>query len=151
MGINEIIQQKSFASEAQKAFVNIAYTQSNMTNELNSVLKPHKISMQQFNVLRILKGHSPKPISINEISNRMVDRMSNASRLVDKLCKKGFAQREISERDKRQADIKITPKGEDFLLQLNRVVDQKIGEYKTCLSDDEFVTLNLLLDKLNKS
>lgn len=150
MGINEKIKQKKFASEPQKAIINIAYTHSLISNDLNTALKPYKISMQQFNVLRILKGSAPEPIAVTEISNRMIDRMSNASRLVDKLSKKGLAERSVSEIDKRQVDVKITHQGEDVLSELNVVIDELITDYGKKLTEEEFVVLNELLDKFNK-
>ncbi|MGY8847344.1 MAG: MarR family transcriptional regulator, partial [Bacteroidia bacterium] len=80
MGIAEEIKQKEFANFAEKAIVNISYTNSYFSGLINSALKEHKTSLQQFNVLRILQGQNPKPVSVNEITKRMVDKMSNASR-----------------------------------------------------------------------
>jgi DNA-binding MarR family transcriptional regulator len=149
MGINDIIKQKAFASEAQKAIVNLAYTQSYFSGVVANALKPFNITNQQFNVLRILKGQDPEPISINEISNRMVDRMSNASRLVDKLCKKGLALRSISKHDKRQVDVSLTSQGADILSQLNVLINKVVEEHDT-LCEEEFVQLNDLLDKFRR-
>lgn len=146
MGIEENIKQKSFSSEVEKAMVNLSYTQSYMSSKINAALKPHKISSQQFNVLRILKGQHPDPVSINDITSRMVDKMSNASRLVDKLCKKELIIRSSCAHDKRQVDVNITEAGQQLLLELNSRIREVINEHSH-LTDDEYKTLNELMDK----
>lgn len=148
MGINEKIKQKNFESETQKAIVNIHFTQSYFSGLTHSALKPYKISSQQFNVLRILKGMDPNAVSINEISERMIDRMSNASRLVDKLCMKGLAVRSQSESDKRQVNVGITLFGKEVLAGLNSSINRVIKTHSDRLCEEEFKKLNELLDKI---
>jgi DNA-binding MarR family transcriptional regulator len=147
MGIEDQIQQKAFANLSEKTLVNISFTNSYLSGLINTALKSHTISLQQFNVLRILKGHHPKPISVNEITTRMVDKMSNASRLVDKLCTKGYAVRSACEYDKRQVDININEEGQELLVRLNGLVAEVIANHNL-LTSEEFETLNSLLDKL---
>jgi DNA-binding MarR family transcriptional regulator len=100
-------------------------------------------------VLRILQGQHPKPVSVNEITKRMVDKMSNASRLVDKLCDKELAIRGACSYDKRQVDVSVTEHGQKTLKTLNAVVDELILNHQK-LSPAEFDTLNQLLDKLRE-
>ncbi len=100
-------------------------------------------------VLRILQGQHPVPVSINEITTRMVDKMSNASRLVDKLDDKELVHRKTSCHDKRQVDISITETGQKTLAELNIIVNQIIQEHSH-LTPGEYETLNHLLDKLRK-
>ena len=147
MGIEDQIQQKGFANLTEKALVNISFTNSYLSGLMNTTLKSHTISLQQFNVLRILKGQHPKPTSINEITTRMVDKMSNASRLVDKLCTKGYAVRSTCEYDKRQVDININDKGQELLIRLNGLIAEVIAQHNL-LTSEEFKTLNSLLDRL---
>jgi DNA-binding MarR family transcriptional regulator len=147
MGIEDQIQQKGFANLTEKTLVNISFTNSYLSGLMNTTLKSHAISLQQFNVLRILKGQHPKPTSINEITTRMVDKMSNASRLVDKLCTKGYAVRSTCEYDKRQVDININDKGQELLIRLNGLITEVIAQHNL-LTSEEFKTLNSLLDKL---
>jgi len=149
MGIAEEINQKEFANFAEKAIVNISYTNSYFSGLINSALKEHKISLQQFNVLRILQGQHPKPVSVNEITQRMVDKMSNASRLVDKLCDKELVIRGACSYDKRQVDVSVTKNGQKTLKTLNAMVDEVILNHQK-LSPLEFDTLNQLLDKLRE-
>ena len=93
MTIETRIKQKKFKNNAEKAIVNIAYTQSYFSLKINTVLKTYNISSQQFNVLRIIKGQHPRPVSIGGITSRMIDKMSNTSRLISRLEKKGFSSK----------------------------------------------------------
>ncbi len=147
MRIEKAIKQNKFTSEYQKLTVNIAYTNSYITQILSRYLKPYDLTMQQFNVLRIVRGNTPNPVSINAIGERMIDKMSNASRLVDKLHKKELVMREKCERDKRQVDVSLTEKGSEVLSAL----DQELSEFDKnfhILNIDEAIMLNKLLDKL---
>lgn len=147
MELEHQIKQKSFANETEKALVNISYTSSYLSGVFHSAFKEYSISIQQFNVLRIVKGCHPDAICINEITHRMVDKMSNASRLVDKLLVKNYLNRSVCDHDKRQVDINITKAGHSILDLLNDIVTQ-ITENHNNLTPDEFVTLNRLLDKV---
>jgi DNA-binding MarR family transcriptional regulator len=131
MGIEDEIKQARFASEHEKFIVNIALTQSQLNANFQRMLKPLGISMQQFNVLRILKGKDPEAVCLADISCRMVDKMSNASRLVDKLFQKGLVQRETCAQDRRQIDVTLTDAGKDILNQANVVVGDAIQRFKS--------------------
>ena len=100
-------------------------------------------------MLRILQGQYPKPVSINEITHRMVDKMSNASRLVDKLDAKELVTRSACSYDKRQVDVSITDRGQKALDHLSEIVGSVIHDHNH-LTHEEFLTLNNLLDKLRK-
>jgi DNA-binding MarR family transcriptional regulator len=149
MGIEDLIKQEKFSNEAEKTIVNISFTNSYLSGLLNSAIRDFNISLQQFNVLRILQGQHPSPVSINEITSRMVDKMSNASRLVDKLDDKELVKRKTSCHDKRQVDISITETGQKTLSELNVIVNQIIQDHSH-LTPSEYEMLNHLLDKLRK-
>jgi DNA-binding MarR family transcriptional regulator len=149
MSLEQDIKQKAFSSEIEKAIVNINFTHSYFAGLLNSSLKQHNISIQQFNVLRILKGSHPKPVSVNDITDRMIDKMSNASRLVEKLRLKGLISRNTCLFDKRQVDVSITEEGQDLLKKLNELTLEVIAGHSH-LSDQELVELNATLDKIRK-
>jgi len=149
MGINEKIKQQTFNSEIEKALVNITYTYSYFTSKLNQAFKTYNISIQQFNVLRILKGADPKPVSINDITDRMVDKMSNASRLVEKLKNKELIERKVCSYDKRQADVIITEKGKEVLEELNALSSEIINNHRH-VDETSLVQLNTTLDALRK-
>ena len=149
MKIEEAIKQKKFKSEYQKLFINIIYTANWLNNESIKTLKPFGISPQQYNVLRILKGQHPNAISVNNIIDRMLDKNSNASRLVDKLKQKELVEREICPNDRRQVDIKITDKGLSLLEEISVKMDDFIN-LKDAISVEEAAQINGFLDQLRK-
>lgn len=147
---NDIKQQKPFKSSYQKLVVNIIYTSNWMNFEQQGLLKPFDLSSQQYNVLRILRGQYPNPITVNGIIERMLDKMSNASRLVDKLLLKGLVSRCDNAADRRACDIRITEKGNEVLA----LIDTHQAEWEDAMkkiSIEEAETLSSLLDKLRGS
>ncbi len=147
MKIEEAIKQKEFKSEHQKLFINILYTANWLNNETLKALKPFGLSPQQYNVLRILKGQHPNSISVNNIIDRMLDKSSNASRLVDKLKQKDLVEREVCTNDRRQVDIKITTKGLKLLTDIGEKLDNLNG-FKDSITIEEAKKLNNYLDKI---
>ena len=135
-------------SEHKKALINIIYTANYVNEEIGQVLKPFDISIQQFNVLRILKGRNDKPASLSNIQDRMVSKMSNTTRLVDKLIYKKLVSRSICEKNRRKVEILITLDGKLFLEQVNKVVDQKETELTEHLNVVELKNINELLNQL---
>jgi len=147
MRIEDEIQQKEFLDPYNKAIVNILFTQSYIVTNQNSLLKPFGLSPEQYNVLRILRGQNGNPITVSSIQDRMLNKMSNASRLVEKLKQKGLVNREECTLDRRQVDIMITDKGLDLLKQLHgEILNQNQNLIK--LDNEEVNQLNLMLDKL---
>ena len=117
MSIEKDINQAKFRNEYQKSIINIIFTYNWMTEQIKSkYLKPENITMQQFNILRILRGSST-PLSTLQIRERMLDKMSDTSRIVDRLIIKGFAKKVICKTDKRLVDITITDKGKKIATQ----------------------------------
>lgn len=147
MRIEDEIKQENFANEYQKLLINILFT-GHWIDRLNTrMLRPYDISSQQLNVLRILRGQKGKPASIKLIQDRMLDKMSNASRLVDKLLVAGLVRRTQSEIDRRQVNVVITKKGLALLTKLDKVMMQYDSQFQN-LNDSEAKQLNELLDKL---
>jgi DNA-binding MarR family transcriptional regulator len=145
--IEEEIQQKKFSSEYHKMVLNIIYTGNWITSINGSRLKKHKLTPPQFNILRILRGQHPKPATVNLLIERMLDKMSNASRLVEKLKTKGLAERKTSENDRRACDVIITKKGLDLLEKIDRE-QEKWEDSFSGITKSEAKELNRLLDKL---
>ena len=135
-------------SEHKKALINIIYTSNYINEEINQVLKPFDISIQQFNVLRILKGRNDKPASLSNIQNRMVSKMSNTTRLVDKLIDKDLVSRTVCEHNRRKVEIVITAYGKTFLEQVNTAVEQKEKELTQHLNIEALENINHLLNTL---
>lgn len=147
MELEKEIKQKKFSNEYQKALLNIIYTNSWVSTMQSCFFKPYKISPQQYNVLRILKGQYPSPASINLIIDRMLDKMSNASRLVEKLRQKGLVERQECMHDRRQVEVTITPKGMELLGEIAAKSHEIESQFQT-LNEEEVSQLNQLLDKL---
>lgn len=146
MGIEQDIQQVKFKSGHQKAGINIIYTASFMNLHTSHVLKQFDITPFQFNVLRILRGQYPNAITVNEIISRMLDKSSNASRIVEKLRAKQLILRRECEQDRRQVDVSITEKGLDLLKEIDQREDEFVFGNGT-LTEEEAETLSMLLDK----
>ncbi len=150
MGIEkELNQTKPFRSEFQKATINLIYTHNWLSVQMKSFFKPHGITMQQYNVLRILKGAN-KPLSTSCIRERMIEKMADTSRLVERLSTKGWVKREESAEDKRMVDVTITPEGMEYILQLEGI-DQHVENIYSNLTSDEATKLNRILDKLRST
>ena len=148
MGLKEEIkQEKAFQSERHKALVNIMYTEGWIRNRMSATLKPFDLTSQQYNVLRILRGSSPKALSTSCIRSRMLDKMSDASRIVDRLLKKELIERKTCAADKRLVDVLITKSGLDLLAKIDGPMND-MGELFSSISEEEAATLNLILDKL---
>jgi DNA-binding MarR family transcriptional regulator len=150
MAIEDDIKQPKFKNEYNKLVVNILYTQSWLLEKQTSIFKPFGLTAPQYNVLRILRGQKGKPATINLIIDRMLDRMSNASRIVDRLERKELVTRKQCPQDRRAVDVFISEKG----LQLLDKIDQRMEGWEENLkviSEEEAKTINRLLDKLRLS
>lgn len=145
--IEDAIQQKEFKNPFTKAVVNLLYTHSYLVTAQNGLLKPHDLSPEQYNVLRILRGQNGVPTTVSSIQDRMLNKMSNASRLVEKLKSKDLVKREECPSDRRQVDILITDKGLQLLEILEKQVDESHKNFLH-LNEEEVNLLNDLLDKL---
>lgn len=146
--IEEAIQQRRFHSASHRSHVNIVYTASWLNHRMAAVLKPYGLSLQQFNILRILRGRGNEPSTIKLLTERMLDKMSNASRLVDKLKEKGYVQRQECPSDRRRVDIVITQGGLDIIGQASQAVEIMWDETFINLTDEDSEQLCFLLDKL---
>lgn len=146
MRLEDEIMQGGFSSEYEKANVNIIYTYYWLWDRIKSTLKPYGITPQQYNVLRILRGQKSSPISTSDIRGRMLDKMSDVSRIVDRLCKQGLVTRKTCPSDKRLVDVLINNKGMDLLSKID-LGQNEMDEAFNALNMDEAKQLNLLLDK----
>jgi DNA-binding MarR family transcriptional regulator len=146
MALENEINQRRFRNEYQKAILNILYTNNWLSEKIAIIFDEWDITPRQFNILRILRGEG-KPLSTLQIRQRMLDKMSDTSRLVDRLMVKGLALKKTAKSDKRLVDVTITKKGLSLLAKL----DKRSGEMEAilaALSEKECKILNKLLDKL---
>ncbi|SNS79275.1 DNA-binding transcriptional regulator, MarR family [Ekhidna lutea] len=149
MGISEEIKQEKFKSEYEKAIVNIIFTNSWLNQQHVRLFKESGLTTPQYNILRILRGQHPNPATVNLLIDRMIDKSSNASRIVDRLEQKGLVKRSQCAKDRRAVDVLISDMG----LQLLDEMDIKMGEWQASninLTEQEASTLNTLLDKIRE-
>ncbi len=147
MRLEDEIKQKEFKNEYAKSVVNLIYTFNWVDGHTRDFLKKFSITPQQFNILRILRGQQPNPATINLLKERMLDKMCDASRMVERLKSKGLVERQVCEKDRRAVDIIITKKGLDLLAK----IDKDMPDYEKImqnLSATEIKQFNVLLDKL---
>lgn len=149
MRLEDEIKQATFQSDAQKAYLNVVYTAGWLSLRQANAFKPYGLTLPQFNVLRILRGQHPKPATVAMLIERMLDKTSNASRIVDKLEEKKLVTRTICPANRRAVDICITETGLSLLRQMD---DDGIASMTqnglAQLNEAELRQLNLLLDKL---
>ena len=145
---NEIQQIRPFRNVCHKAAVNLLFTGKWIIQFHLELFKPYNLTLQQYNILRILKGKYPEPITVKLIRERMLDRMSDASRIVEVLRKKELVDRTIHPTDRRRVDVVITRKGVDLLEEIDRKENIRMDERMTNLQETELEQLISLLDKL---
>ena len=148
MTIEEAIKSTVPLNPFTKTVLNIMYTSRIVEEQVAEMLKPYKISMQQYNVLRILRGQKGKPANLFTIQERMINKMSNTTRLVDKLIDKGLAERTVCESNRRKVEILITEKGLNLLAEIDPDTQVNNNNILKELSLTELNTLNSLLDKI---
>jgi DNA-binding MarR family transcriptional regulator len=147
MGIEHDIQQPKFRNAYQKASVNLIYTTGWLRDKMRTIFEAEDITSQQFNILRILRGSYPLPLSTLQIRERMLEKMSDTSRIVDRLIGKGLVKKVTCKSDRRLVDVIITDKGKKLLERF----DAKEAELDAIfgnLSENDANTLSDLLDKL---
>lgn len=149
MSLEKDINQPKFRNEFQKASINIIFTFNWMAEKTKAIFEREGLTSQQFNILRILRG-AGAPLSTLQIRQRMLDKMSDTSRIVDRLIIKGLVKKAVSKTDKRLVDVSITDKGKKVLAKLDKCEDQMDAVIKT-ISEAEAKTLNSILDKMRKS
>ncbi len=133
-----------FPNERVKALLNLKYTANWLNTVGNEFLKPFKISIQQYNILRILKGAN-EAVTVNKVRERMVEKSPNATRLMDKLCVKGLIERTRCENDRRVVFVKISERG---LKLLDKIKIEEFDSHMNSISEEDAKILNAILDKI---
>jgi DNA-binding MarR family transcriptional regulator len=149
MSIEKDIQQSKFRNEYHKTVVNLIFTYNWITEKTKQFFEKGDITSQQYNILRILRG-AGKPLSTLQIRQRMLDKMSDTSRIVDRLVKKELVQKVICKTDRRLVDVTITDTGLQLLDKLDSYNEQMDAMLES-LSEEEAKMLNQLLDKIRNS
>ena len=149
MGIEQDISQAKFRSEYQKATINLIFTFNWMNEQIKKMLDQYDITPQQFNILRILRG-AGKPISTLQIRQRMLDKMSDTSRIVDRLIKKDLVKKVVCEGDRRLVDVSISENGLQLLGRIDSHQEAMDSVFKN-LDEEQAITLNKLLDRIRNA
>ena len=148
MKLEQAIKQFEFESRGQRLGVNLIYTSNWVQERQKSYFSKFGITQQQYNVLRILRGNYPKPYSTSDIRERMLDKMSDASRIVERLVKKDLVVRKINKKDKRLVDVTISDSGLDLLEKIDKTIENFVRKPFSNLTEKEQEILDSLLDKV---
>lgn len=147
MNVEEILKTNKKMPLAKRTLIHVALVANKLNEEVSMVLKPFDISVQQFNVLRILRGQIGKPANLSTINERMVTKMSNTTRLVDKLILKGYVNRTVCEKNRRKVEIVITEDGLNILKQIDGILFEAEENMLKNFTEEELHQFNELLDK----
>jgi DNA-binding MarR family transcriptional regulator len=147
MKLEEAIKSNKFVSEVQKAAINVLYTGYWLKSSYSSNLKKENLTLEQYNVLRILKGKHPEQMCVKDIASRIVEKNSNVPRIIDRLVAKNLAGRVPSKIDKRETLVSLTDKGMILLESANMLTWEVTNGIKA-LNEEEAKTLNDLLEKM---
>ncbi len=147
MKIENELKQSKFQSNVHKAVVNIMFTNGWVEDQFRQVFKNHRITSQQYNVLRILRGKYPDSLNPSEIKSVMLDKNPDLTRLCDRLLKMEFIERCIDTKNKRKMNIRINDSGMELLKKIDPLITE-LNKNKFKLSEDEAMILSDLLDKI---
>lgn len=136
------------SNKSKSVIINLLKTNSFIVDSLNGVLKPYKISLQQFNVLRILRGQKGNPANLSTVQERMINRMSNTTRIIDKLVEKNYVIRNICKKNRRKIELFITPKGLNLLSTIDLTFEKEESKLTEKLSTEEHDEILILFSKI---
>lgn len=150
MKIEDLIKTEQTLPPSRKLLLSVLHASNLINDKISDSLKPFEISIPQFNVLRILRGQKGKPANLSTIQDRMVSKMSNTTRIVDKLIVKEYAERVVCEKNRRKVEITITKKGLSFLEKIDPIIDETEATLTENLTASEIEKLTESLQKLLK-
>ncbi|MEP0131292.1 MAG: MarR family transcriptional regulator [Eudoraea sp.] len=147
MNVEALIKTEKKIPLRSRTIIHLMLIHNKVSENISHSLKPFGISTQQFNVLRILRGQQSKPANLSTLNERMISKMSNTTRLVDKLIKKGYVERIVCLSNRRKVEITITKDGLKALSEMDHVLEKAEIEILANFSDLELEQLNLLFNK----
>lgn len=148
MRLEEELKMTTEMAPHHRATLNVIFTGVWMGDRMNRLMKPHGISEQQYNILRILRGQKGKALNLQQISERMIHKMSNTTRLIEKMRLKGLVTRDVCPDNRRKVDIAILPAGLALIEEVNKTLAEADKEIQDNLTEKEATTLAALLDKI---
>ena len=147
MNVEEIIKTEKTIPLESRTLIHLSLVEHKINEVISNALKPFEVSLQQFNVLRILRGQKGKPANLSTLNERMVTKMSNTTRLVDKLIAKGYVDRVTCESNRRKVEINITAEGKEALLDMDKAMKKSELSVVKNFTEEDLTLLNKLLDK----
>lgn len=147
MNVEEVIKTTKVIPIETRTIIHLQLVANKVNEVLAQALKPYGVSLQQFNVLRILRGRKGEPANLSTLNERMVTKMSNTTRLVDKLILKGFVKRNVCEQNRRKVEIFITDRGTQVLIEMDESIKNAQNEVLNDFGLEELQQLNILFDK----
>ena len=147
MDVEKIIKTRKQIGAESRTIIHLQLVTNKIQEITTHALKPFEVSLQQFNVLRILRGQNGVPANLSTLNERMVTKMSNTTRLVDKLIAKGYVERTVCQSNRRKVEILITQAGNDMLLEMSKAMDKAEKDIVKNFNESELKDLNELLDK----
>jgi DNA-binding MarR family transcriptional regulator len=147
MNVEKHIRTEKKIPLKSRSIIHLILVHNKVNDQLTKALKPFGVSLQQFNVLRILRGRKGVAANLSTLNERMISKMSNTSRLVDKLLNKGYAERSICPANRRKVEITITAAGEEALKKMDRIIEKTEYDLLENFSKSELEELNQLLHK----
>ncbi|MET7030778.1 MarR family winged helix-turn-helix transcriptional regulator [Sediminicola luteus] len=147
MNVEEIIKTEKTIPLESRTLIHLSLVEHKINEVISNALKPYEVSLQQFNVLRILRGQKGKPANLSTLNERMVTKMSNTTRLVDKLIAKGYVDRVTCESNRRKVEINITAEGKEALLEMDKAMKKSELSVVKNFTEEDLKLLNKLLDK----
>jgi DNA-binding MarR family transcriptional regulator len=148
MNVEERIKTDQPLPLQRRTIIHLMLVNNLIGEQMSQALKPFEVSLQQFNVLRILRGQKGKPANLSTLNDRMVSRMSNTTRLVDKLIAKGLAERNTCPENRRKVEIRLTEKGMESLKAMDRAVEAAENKLMGSFTEEQLKQLNELLDNV---
>ncbi|MGA9239396.1 MAG: MarR family transcriptional regulator [Robiginitalea sp.] len=148
MNVEERIKTTTTLPPERRTIIHLMLVNNHIQDVLAQALKPYDVSIQQFNVLRILRGQKGEPANLSTLNDRMVSRMSNTTRLVDKLILKGLTERNTCPENRRKVEIRLTEEGVNALNKMDIAMEQAEKELMSALDPKEIGELNKLLDQI---
>ena len=139
------------SNKSKSVIISLLKTNTFVVDTLSNILKPYKISLQQFNVLRILRGQKGNPSNLSTVQKMMINRMSNTTRIIDKLVKKNYVSRSICKENRRKIELLITPKGLKILGKIDLIFEKEESKLTDKLSPEEHDEILTLFNKINNS
>ncbi len=147
MKLEQAIKSKAITNSKERAILNIFFTNNWLQANMQAYFKKYDLTIQQYNALRIIRGQLPQPATVAIIKERMMDKMSDASRITDRLEKLGFVTRVVCKDDKRRVHIHLTQKGVELMNKMDQTIVETQDLMKK-LNEEELASLNIILDKI---